>query len=204
MKIFQDEKKIIKSPNIDARIGSFGPDKTPFNFVDCRETFARRWNRNTKGFYFKHKKGDGAKVASFILKTEKILRNRTFSKFSETNRDTVLWVEPSHFWRAARLKRSLFTILLRAGMKYNPDKDNYEKTLFAHEYIDPTRKAVMRFLYGYTKNVGENPNTNGGLETRGWYGLFRGKDEAHIKSVLVWPKNRKYVPPPKLKKDLWA
>jgi hypothetical protein len=204
MEVEFQENKILKSPNIDARVGSFGVDTTPFNFIDCRETFARRWNTKTEGFYFKHKKGEGVKVAAFILKTERILRNRTFSKFAKTNRDTILWIEPSHFWRSDRLKRSLFTILLRAGIKYDPEKDNYEKAMFSHEYVEPTKNAVMRFLYGYTKNVGEKPNTNGGLETKGWYGLFRGKDEEHVKSVLVWPKTRKYVPPPKLKKDLWA
>lgn len=183
------EKKTIVSLYADATPGSFALDSTPFHFENCRERFGRMWDKTNKGFYFRHASGQGIGVAAFILKTEEILGKKRFSKFSETNRDTILWIEPCAFWRCCRMRRSLLTILVRCGMYYDPRSDDYETALFCDSYALHTRKAIMRFLFGFTKYVG--PSMEGGVvETMGWKSVFQGRDEIYIKSVLVWPRGR--------------
>lgn len=111
-------KKFIYSQNTDVKIGSFALDVSPLKFETCRERFAKHWDESTIGWFLKHPENKGKDVASFLVKTEEILKQKEFSKFSNTNRDSILWIEPSDFWKVCRLRRSLLTIIVRAGMFY--------------------------------------------------------------------------------------
>lgn len=175
--------------------GSFGLDVEPYKFETCRERFGRQWDENTKGFYLTHPVNEGYSVATFLKKTEIILKQTEFSEYALTNRDNILWIEPSKFWMSCRMKRSLLTILVRAGILYDPKKDNYEEALFSERWAKPTKRAVMRFLYGFTKYIG--PTIEGqNIETRGWKYVFdeTTHNDQFAKDCLVWPGDDAYKP----------
>lgn len=184
MEVQFKEKKVITATSVDAIEGSFALDTIPFRFENCRERFGKQWNAHTKGFYFKHPSHTGKNIAAFIVRTEEILGKKRHSKFAETNWDTILWVEPSVFWRCFRIRRSLFTILVRAGWNYS-GTDDYERVLFREAYLYYTQSAVRRFLFGFTKYKGPNLETFGSLESMGWRSVFAGRDDVYIKSILV-------------------
>lgn len=197
-------KKLFSSTNIDALDGHFAVEATPIKWENCRERFAKAFTASLEGFFFKHPAGRSISVASFIVKTEDILKEPLFSSFSETNRDTILWVEPSEFWKSCQMRRSLLTILLRCGMLYDLERDNYEEALFTQEYVIPTKKAMMRFLFGFTKYVGPNLDVDSTIQVRGWKSVFEGKDEAEIKSMLVHPGQNPYTPSTDFERRLWC
>lgn len=181
-----NEKKFVNSLNIDVPVGSFAKNSVPLYFESCRERFSTRWEQTDDGIFFTHSKGRGRNIANFIRKTEEVLQESDKTQFSETNVDTILWIEPSCFWKCCRVRRSLFTILLRAGHSYCPESDNYESTLFQHPYVSSTKMAVQRFLFGFTKYIGD-PIDGQIVETRGWVKVFENRDVAFIKTVLVSP-----------------
>lgn len=190
MDISFDEKRVITSLNIDVKPGQFALDQVPFQFENCRERFAKMFVEDTIGFYFKHKSGQSRNVAHFILKTESILQEIIFSKFAETNRDSILWFEPSRFWKMCPMRRSLLTILVRCGMLYDSEKDNYEEALFAQEYVVPTKKAVMRFLFGFTDYAGPSLWTDASIQVRGWKTIFDSRSNESVRESLLWPKDK--------------
>ena len=153
----------------------------------CRDTFEKQIDETVGGFYFNHK-GNSQTVAEFIHKTEQVLNFESltqpwdYSKFNPTNREDILWIEPSEFWRGCKIRRSLLTVLLRAGMNY-VDSTNYDESLQSVWYVRETKMAVMRFLLGFNKFVGDRE--------RGWVGTFRGKKEDDIKIALVLPEQEK-------------
>lgn len=204
--------KVIDSLNINCEDGSYGLDTTPFELEKCREKFALHFKTGTVGFYFKHSGFDGTtpgnkskNIAIFIKKTEIILGQTEFSQFALTNRDTIVWVEPSMFWKSCRMRRSLFTILLRAAIAYIPRIDNYEDALFDEKYIISTRYAMMRFLFGFTKYVGPSMDSEGSsYEYKGWKAIFEAKDEFTVKNWLVSPNSNYKKSIPELRKALWA
>lgn len=200
MEVRFGERKNISALTVGGLDGYFALDATPFHFEHCRERFGKMWNRSTKGFFFRHPAGQGENVAAFIIKTEMILGRKSFSKFSKTNFDYILWVQPSVFWKCSRMRRSLLTILLRSGMSYDSVKDNYELALFHEPYMLQTRRAVMRFLFGFTKYIGPSIETSSHLESVGWVGVFHGKDDKYVKEFLVWPGKN----PCRLEHDLEA
>jgi len=164
----------------------------------CREQFAPKWDGPTDGFYFSHGAGESENVAGFICKTEEILTLIDRSGYSKTDRDTILWVRPSPFWSCCEIRRSLFTILLRCGRLYNPERDNYEDSLYgksdsvpqAQEYVNATDLAVKRFLFGFTKYVKlpglVDPSSY--YYKTGWVAIFKNKDLATIRQMLVLPE----------------
>lgn len=195
------ERKLISAWLVDAVNGSFALDKTPLVFEHCRERFGKQWDRKTKGFYLKHPTDKGANIAAFIIKTEEILGKKRHSRFAETNFQSVLWIEPAAFWRCCRMRRSLFTILVRTGWNYHPAND-YEDVLFNDPYFQRTRQAVMRFLFGFTKYVGPTLETSGSnIESIGWKAIFNNRDAAYVRAALVWP--RKNNPHTCVRNYLW-
>jgi hypothetical protein len=197
------KQKTVPSMSVVAKLGSFAADRMPIKFEDCRERFATQWGKKTKGFYFKHRKDEGERVALFVLKTEQIVRQRNFSHFAKTNHDTILWVEPSYFWRSCPMRRQLFTLILRGGMNYDPKQDNYEDAMFNQEHLKQTRNAIRRFLYGFTKYVGDPPSGSPTLQGTGWHKLLRTKDEGFVKGVLVKPRGKLYQSSFDLRNALW-
>lgn len=204
MEIKLQEIKIITSVVSDAPWGCFALDKNPFRFENCRERFATQWTSHIKGFFFSTE-GNGKDVAAFILKTEEILRLNGKSEFALTNYKKFLWVEPVSFWNSCRMRKSLFTCLLRAGVAYNRETDNYESSLFGERYLKNSEPAIKRFLYGYTKYIGEMLSGSSTLETAGWNFYFSGKDAIFVKDKLVLPRGKpRPTTPDVLKEELWA
>lgn len=145
----------------------------------CRDLFHNQFC-NLSLFFFSHDTTKGHCVAAFMRKVEEILNVEPRSKFGPTQRKTIMWIEPSRWWTVRAMRRSLFTILLRAGCKYSPNKDNFEEALFSHPYIMSTQYAVNKFFAGNTKYTGRK---------RGWYKQFyEGKPtEQEVDSLLVKP-----------------
>lgn len=196
------DKKIISSPNIDGENGSYSVE-SPLVFEKCRERFAVTFSEDLPGFYFLHRSGRSESIASFVRKTELILESDT-SSFALTNRDRITWVEPSMFWKVCAMRRSLLTCLLRAGTIYDLKRDNYEEALYAEPYLGRTKRAVMRFLFGFTRYVGvpvESTCEGSSVIIKGWLSIFEFKDDEFICDNLICPENKKTV---KLRNDLGA
>lgn len=132
-------------------------------WYSCRDLF-HSILYNLKLFFFSHKLGKGHCIAAFMKKVEEKLDVQPRSEFGPTQRKTIMWVKPSKWWTSKAMRRSLFTILLRCGDAYIPNKDNFEKALFSNQYAKETKTAVNRFLAGYTEYTGKK---------RGWYNQFK-------------------------------
>ncbi len=185
---FLDDKKVqtITTPPP----GYFAVHRNPLAWQRCREQFEARFTETTRGFYFSHQVNHGSRVAEFISKTEDVLGlsndNRTL--YATTNRSFALWIEPSEFWKSCRMKRSLFTILLRCGKGYDKEKDNYEEMLYEEKYVFDTEKAIQRFLFGFTDFVeDEIALGNEYKKQKGWVNTFRSKTEIQITKQLILP-----------------
>lgn len=202
--IFRDLKKL-ESTSIDGRVGAFAIDRVPFQLHDCRERFAAHFMSDTTGIYMKMSQNRGENIAKFLWKTEDILNESCRSEFALTSYSTILWISPTYFWRACPLRRSLLTILLRAANEYSISDDNYENALFSQEFVIPTKKAVMRFLFGFTKYTGPDfTSTNTGtLLVTGWKQIFDRKGDDDVKRLLVWPTENQYVPEGDYPQALW-
>ena len=116
-----------------------------------------------------------------MSKVERILDVQPRSHFGPTQRKTIMWIRPSRWWTVKAMRRSLFTILLRAGSNYNMDLDNFEEALYSNQYSLNTKYAVQRFLAGNTLYVGKK---------RGWYKQFNETivTPEQIDLLLVEPK----------------
>lgn len=170
------------------------PPKQP-SWDHCREQFASKIDNSTPGFFFSHQPAQSENVAGFMAKSEEILDLTARSTYCRTDRDTVMWVEPTRFWMNCWMKRSFLTILLRCGMYYDPESDNYEDALYgngddkdkAREYTHQTKEAVMRFLFGFTKFV-PPPNVDaptGTLHKTLWVEVFKERSVKELKTILV-------------------
>lgn len=186
------EKRTITSLQIKAKAGSFAKEGDQFYFEECREKFAPYFTDKTNGFYFKHGIGQVLGVARFVLKTEKILKLPEHSRFGKTNRKTILWVEPSTFWKTCEMRQSLYTLILRAGLCYVPEQDNYESALLGEEFIKHTKDAIARFLFGFTKYRGPALGGSSTLRQTGWHHIFSYASKKTIRSYLVAPDVDKY------------
>ena len=208
--ILEKKKAVGASPSINVRLGSFALDNTPLRFETCRERFAKHFNEKHNKFFFKHGRDKGVEVATFVRKIEDILglNLNQRSKFSKTNRDTILWVESSVFWSKCPMKRSLYTILLRAGLLYESEKDNLEEALFSEKYVKRTKRAVMRFLFGFTEYNDEIISIDGaGVPfNTGWVKIFEKKNDDFLISNLNFSarKYKKKSLTHKLSKCLWV
>jgi hypothetical protein len=145
----------------------------------CRELFHRQL-RNLNLFFFSHDSEKGCCIAAFMQRVEDLLDVQPRSDFGPTQRKTIMWVEPSRWWTAKAMRRSLFTILLRAGSEYSPEKDNFDEALFSDPYTMSTKYAVNRFLDGNTIYIGKK---------YGWYKQFyeNRPTKEEIDSLLVPP-----------------
>lgn len=140
----------------------------------CREffgkAFADNWReRNGKTILFSNYiKADT--IALFMKRLELKVDPKT--KIGPTQTGRVVWIEVSPWWLNDAMRRSFFTLALRAAVhtkytKHNNSLLNILKNT-SHtdtcQYIKETEYAVKRFLKGYTKYVGGSG---------GWYNTFR-------------------------------
>lgn len=146
---------------------------------NCRERFFNTFIETTPGFYYAVKPSTAKHVAEFIARIEELIElekipnpktlfNFKASSFSETNVSSVLWIEPSDFWKMCEARRSLFTVFTRCALDYNAEKDNFEAALYSNKYVAETKDAVNRFLLGF-REFKLIPGTT----FTGWVNFFR-------------------------------
>lgn len=207
MEVSFGEQKCINSFSIKADPGHFALDEKPLVWENCRERFHKSFTNTLHGFYYKHLDNQSKDIASFILKTEEVLKLKDFSKFCQTNIISIIWVEPSEFWKSCAMRRSLFTVFLRCALNYSHDQKNYEEALFLDQtssvYALQTKNSIMRFLFGFTKYVGPSIDTEASIQFRGWRSEFEHKNITEIKSMLVYP-DQFYIPKAHLASELWT
>lgn len=162
----------------------------------CREQFASKFSEITPGFYFSHPPGKSLDIGEFMARFESIVGLKLPSTFSETNRDTILWTEPSQFWLDCQMKRSLLTIVLRCGVNYLADKDNFDDALFGEYkesiYVKETKSATLRFMFGFTKFTGNitSITSTSSVIKHGWREEFKPLDDSTIRRRLVLPEGK--------------
>lgn len=181
---FQSPKTVITF-TAKPDFGCFALDDKELLWVKCREQFANYFTSRVLGFYFSHKHDCADNVAQFISKTEEIIGIKDCATYAKTNRNWVLWIEPNAFWTSCAMRRSLFTILLRCGLNYKSNEDNYEESLYSEGYIKETKEAVMRFLFGFTKYVPDNSLN----VPRGWVSAFKNADRDLVRRQLLSSEN---------------
>lgn len=169
-------------------------------WISCREQFADKFKPDTKGFFFAHFNSN-LDVASFINKIEDVIElekkrlpdglfYHEKSKYSETNLGSVIWVEPSDFWKQCEIRRSLFTLFLRCAQKYKLDSDNFDDALYSTNYVAMTKDAINRFLFGFTTFVKDEVALGSNRTTlKGWVNVFQHKSKNEVKKQLVASDN---------------
>jgi hypothetical protein len=172
-------------------VGRFSISSTPLSWIRCRDHFLNTFRADTPGIFMTICPDQLENVPSFVLKTEEILdiQSRGFmsSRFAKTNRSYVIWIDPSLFWRASEVKRSFFSALLRAGLEYIPEKNNYEEALYKKEYFRRTKAATVRFLFGHTESLPDQSVSS--PRFRGWVSAFSKLDEQVVRKKLHSPDN---------------
>ena len=131
-------------------------------WYNCRDIFNKKLFDLTL-FFFSHDIGQDNHVIAFITKIENILDVQPRSKFGPTQRKSIMWIQPSKWWTWRVMRRSLFTILIRAVREYLPTKDNFEDVIASDKYLRDTKYAFYRFLEGNTHYTGK---------LRGWHKQF--------------------------------
>ena len=151
----------------------------------CREQFAPYFTDITKEILFTCKAGNQERIALFIERCEQILKISSskldHSKFSTTDKNFVLHVNPSEFWTAQEMRRQVFTILLRCGQFYEPKKDNVEEALWSEPYAVETKDAIIRFFFGCNNFITDSKY----IDKIGWVNTFKGKTKEQIIKQLV-------------------
>jgi hypothetical protein len=186
-----------KQVNRPPRIGSFAIEGPELKWESCRENFSRVFPLN-KGMFFSHEPNQGEKIAIFIDRVEQILCLKNKTAYAKTNLNFVLWLNPSDFWKECPMKRSLFTVLLRAALKYDPLRDNFQEALLSNSYIVSSKNAVYRFLFGFTKFQGDKKRAIG--VGKGWVSYFKNKSDDFVCTSLVAPRKKKQI----LAGNLWS
>lgn len=166
--------------------GWYALDDSTIRWIKCRDTFRIHFDESVSGIYFSHPANQGHQIANFISHTENILQAE-HSIFRKTNRNYALWMEPSWFWATCPMRRSFLTILLRCGLNYRTHSHNYDDALFGHPYIQATRAATMRFLFGFTEYQQD-------ARRIGWKRAFEKAPDEEVKTSLVWPRNKSREP----------
>ena len=170
-------------------IGQFSLESNPLNWISCRDRISALFKETNLGLFFSHDPDGGESIAKFFWKTENILDLSCRSRFQKTNHNYTLWMAPSHFWMSCSVRRSLLTLLLRQGLHYDSDKDNYEEALFYNgsvtkDYAIQTKTAILRFLFGFTEYVSPGGHV---LVAPGWTSLFKFLDAKQVRPLLREP-----------------
>ena len=177
---------------INVTDGSFtrNPAERGENWRSCREYFARDFIESTKSFFMAHSnKSQQPCIANFIWKVEDILALNENTTFAPTQYPNILCVKPAEFWKTCEMRRSLLTAMLRAGRVYD-DSNKFENVLFESRHLKGTNRALMRFMFGFTRYDGPKLDTNPGsdhLIDRGWYWAFHNADDKKVRDYLKWP-----------------
>ncbi len=201
-----ENSEIVPCPTLYAP-GNFGYFATKIDFSSdaeniywdkCREQFAKKFNANLGGFFYSiyEPKKDG--TAKFVRETEEFLGIKNPSTFYLTNRENVIFICVSDFWRNCYIRRSLYTLICRLGLNY--DGKNWEDYLFGltkstgnsemdanYEMARKTSNALLRFFLGFTKYNGclKHIQKEYFPEKHGWVMEFADRSNEYIKQLLV-------------------
>ena len=186
------ELKHINIPSIGVRSGSFARVTSESNgglhtdnWVYCRDSFHYHFN-GVEQLVFAHSPHASKRIAAFIYEFERQMKHEKLSLCGPTNMSRITWIKPAKFWLTKSIRKSLFTCLLRAGIRYDPEKNNFEEALNSVPYLARTKSAVKWFLRGYTWPK-KNEVTNDG-----WYDNFnKVKDTALASKLIRKPINEK-------------
>lgn len=150
------------------------------HWYSCRDIFHNiLWN--LKVFFFCVPARKGRAVSQFMEIIEEKLDVQPRSEFGPTQNNKIIWVKPSVWWTKLGMRRSLLTILLRAGINYSPKKDNFEEAINSDKYLSKTIYAFNRFMAGNTKYAGRKI---------GWYKQFydMNLNNEDIDKLLIKPQ----------------
>lgn len=185
---------------VQPAVGSYALDSDSSKDVywdHCREQFAAKFNDKTPGFYFCHLASKSQDIANFLTKFETIIGNVELSTYCHTNKKTVIWISPNKLWTGCSINRSLMTIVVRCGLNYDSEKDNFDDALFGNykenTYLKETRSATLRFLFGFTKFSGIiNPvHSSSTVVKHGWREEFKSLDDISVRRRLSLPEGEK-------------
>lgn len=187
--------KFISQPLVGSYALEIEPPKD-VRWDHCREQFAAKFNELTPGFYFSHPPGKSYDIGEFINKFESIIDLDNFTEFAKTEKESILWVKQSDFWKKCQIKRSLFTILIRCGMNYDSAIDNFDDALFGEYkeniYFKETKSALLRFMFGFTNFTGKiNSYASTTVIKHGWKEEFSKLDNSTIRRRLILPEDKK-------------
>ena len=159
---------------------------SPGSWYTCREEF-HGINQRSRRILFVCGENKSRLVAAFINKIERMLEipQERRSLFAYTGRKRIVWVQTSTWWHKYSIRRSLFTILLRAGRDYN--KQNFDTVLQSATYLSNTQHAVQRFLKGYTKCTKRTVGWHHTFYHRGYYEMSRPPTQKEARELLVKP-----------------
>lgn len=134
--------------------------------------FQEDFTKRTTTVLFAHRQGHFPRVRNFISLSEEILGVST-SEVGATQRKTISYILPSDFWIGCPMRRSLFSILLRVGMKYEGD---FDEAVRKNYYAAKTQAAIERFFAGHTTYTGR---------MTGWCDQFAGRSSKRVERLLV-------------------
>lgn len=195
-------------------VGNFAlevePPKTP-HWDHCREQFASKFNETIQGFFYSVHPNTCEDVAEFLVKCEEIIGLDRTSAFCKTDKNTIMWIVPTLFWLGCDMKRSFLTMMLRCGLNYNKEKDNFDDALFSETYKEnkwarETKAATMRFLFGFTRWIDQRPKDTTLYMTSkyGWHEEFSRIDNLCIRKRLALPEGKVIEPSIIGVESLWA
>ncbi len=154
-------------------------------WVACRDVFHANSYRIKRFLFHYRKSASNENIAAFINEVENKLKIKPRTVFYSTHIENVIWVMPSKWWTHLSMRRSLFTILLRSGQRYNRFEKNFNEAIYSEIYLKTTKFAIDRFLKGHT-------NYRGNIV--GWYNQFyyggnSGKKPSNykVRKLLVKP-----------------
>lgn len=206
MSSFYENSEIVPCPTLYAP-GNFGYFATLIDsssscesiyWDKCREQFAKKFTENLNGFFYSVYEPNKHGPAAFIKDTEHFLGIKDPSKFYLSNRENVIYIRVSEFWKKCYMRRSLFTLICRLGLIY--EGKSWEANLFGfvqetknseldanYEMARKTNKALLRFFLGFTKYVGSLDHIQKEYfpEKHGWVMEFSGKSNDQIKQLLI-------------------
>jgi hypothetical protein len=115
------------------------------NWYTCREEFQSQYP-TTSNILFCCNRREMANVITIIRKVEQKLRISTRTKCGPTNKNQIMWIRVSPWWRTV-MRRSLFLAILRDARRTS----RLDKLGQRGDYIHNTRPAFNLFLEGHTR-----------------------------------------------------
>lgn len=124
--------------------------RTVIQWGACRDGFQGTPNETLlRGFCFTHTVRRSYDAACFLAKVEDML-GIPHTSYLVTEIDHITWAIPSPWWFSSEIRKSFYTLMLRAAYNYDHKYDNFDQALNSIAYIKSTKTAVNKFLNGYT------------------------------------------------------